>query len=499
MPFTGPEKTFSDIERALEAIRTAYTEAGVTAMQVWIPEQTLKSGVVTLQVDELKLDKVEISGARHRSRANIRRAVPPVEEGTVPNDLRISEALRLANENPGRQMGVTFRSEDDGKLQGVLRVADREPVAGQVTMDNTGSRSTGKYRLGVAAQHHNLFDRDVVGTLQLQSSPGYWSEVQVLAANARIPIYSLGLMIDAGLARSSVDSGAIQNPSGGPTLYLDSKGSTRYVRVTRFLPRLGGWDQRYSVGWDHRSVQSGVAVTPGGQSFIPDIVLRPLSLTYSGQWRDDELSVFALAGHHRNIPGDGRSAKSVFAEPGLRPLSNPSYRINRLNVNVSLPLWGGQANAAFAGQWSPDALVAAEQFGLGGDGSIRGFNGRVASSDQGERIGVEWLSALGSGLFASSRNAGGVARLNASDQTQPSMSSHMTWGWQAFVEAGQLRRNQSQAGEISKVRLAGAGLGVRLVYQDHLTVRADLGVVLRGDNFAERGDRYVHMAASYGF
>jgi hypothetical protein len=34
----------------------------------------------------------------------------------------LAAELRLANENPGREMQVTFRTEDDGKLTGVLRV-----------------------------------------------------------------------------------------------------------------------------------------------------------------------------------------------------------------------------------------------------------------------------------------------------------------------------------------------------------------------------------------
>jgi hypothetical protein len=127
-PFTGPGRRFSDIESAVQAVRDVYAEASITAVQVLIPEQTLEGGVVKLEVEELKVARIEISGAQARSRENVLRAVPGLSQGITPVDTELSAELRLANENPGRQMQVTFRTEDDGSLTGVLRVADRSPL-----------------------------------------------------------------------------------------------------------------------------------------------------------------------------------------------------------------------------------------------------------------------------------------------------------------------------------------------------------------------------------
>jgi hemolysin activation/secretion protein len=419
--------------------------------------------------------------------------VPALKTGTTPSDLVISEQLRLANENPGRQMEATFRTEDDGKLVGVVRVADRESLAGQMSLDNTGSASTGQWRLGAALQHHNLFDRDVVGTLQVQTSPGYWQEVQIVSASARVPLYGVGWMLDASAVSSSVDSGTISTAAGN--YQLASEGANLSLRATNLLPRIGAWDQRISLGYDFKRVDSRVTTAPGGASLVPDIELRPVSLAYQGTWRDDALTVFALGSLSRNVPSGGRSAESVFAEPGLRLGANPYYRITRLTVSAAWPAWGGQASASFSGQWTPDALVPAEQFGIGGDGSIRGFNGRVASNDEGERIGVEWQSALrpwgapAQGAKASKPSAPG----------QPPATVGLSMGWQVFVEAGQVRRNLVQANETPRTRLAAVGGGLRLLAFDRLSVRTDLGVVVRGDGLALRGDRFLHVAATVGF
>ena len=487
-PLVGPNKRFSDIEQALEAVRAVYDLAGITAMQVLIPQQTLRSGVVRLQVAELKVAAVEITGAQHRDAANIRRAVPALKEGATPSDLVISEQLRLANENPGRQMEVTFRTEDDGKLVGVVRAADRSPLAGQLSLDNTGNASTGRWRLSTALQHHNLFNRDVVGTLQVQTSPNYWQEVRVVSASARVPLYGAGWMLDFSGVNSSVDSGTVSTAAGN--YQIASKGLNLSARATNLLPRLGGWDQRVWLGYDFKRVDSQITTATGGDSLVPDIELRPLSLGYQGQWRGEALTVFGLATFSRNLPAGGRSAPEVFDEAGLRLGANPRYRITRLTLSAAWPAWGGQASAAFSSQWTPDALVAAEQFGVGGDGSIRGFNGRVASSDQGERVGLEWQSPMRAwGAEAGKRAPGGAAQAPAALST----------GWQTFLEAGQVRRNQPQPSEVRVTRLAAAGLGLRLLAWDRLSLRADLGVVLRGDGLARRGDRFVHAAAAMGF
>ena len=143
-PLTGPGRRFTDIESAVQAVRDAYADAGITAVQVLIPEQALEEGVVRLQVEELQVSRIEVEGAKARSRDNVLRAVPALSEGSTPVDTELSAQLRLANENPGRQMQVTFRTEDDDTLTGVLRVADRNPWTTQLSMDNTGSETTGK-------------------------------------------------------------------------------------------------------------------------------------------------------------------------------------------------------------------------------------------------------------------------------------------------------------------------------------------------------------------
>jgi hemolysin activation/secretion protein len=448
---TGPGKRFTDIENALQVVREVYERAGISAMQVFIPEQALEEGIVRLEVEELKVEKVEISGAKVRSAENIRRAVPSLQVGSTPVDTVLASELRLANENPAREMQVTFRTEEDEKLTGVLRVADRPSLVSQASLDNTGSGSTGKYRLGAVMQHSNLLDRDIVGTLQLQTSPGHEDEVQIASMSLRAPWYRAGLTFDASLTSSSVDSGTIKTAAGD--YLISSSGLNVGLKVTRLLPRWGEWEPRVTAGWDLKHVDSRVTAAEGGSSsLVPDIWLRPVSVLLAAQRRDDKTAIAAQVNLARNVPGSGRSAASVFAEPGLRAGANPDYTVLRAQVAVTWDLGPqGSVTAQWNGQWTRDLLVPAEQFSIGGIGSVRGFNGRGATGDVGQRVGVEWSS------------------------------------------------NRPLPEETARTTLAGAGVGLRLTWRDQLSLRADLGVVAEGAQLARRGEYFLHVSLSYAF
>jgi hemolysin activation/secretion protein len=121
--------------------------------------------------------------------------------------------------------------------------------------------------------------------------------------------------------------------------------------------------------------------------------------------------------------------------------------------------------------------VPAEQFSIGGIGSVRGFNGRGATGDVGQRVGVEWSSPM--------RRLSEPLRLEG--------------GWQVFAEGAQATRNRPLPEETARTILAGAGAGLRLTWRDQLSLRADLGVVTEGAQLARRGEYFVHVSLSYAF
>ena len=94
-PFTGKQRDFGDVQRAVEALEEAYRAAGYSAVQVLLPEQELERGVVTLKVIEARVGKIEIEGNQYFDADNIRRSLPTLREGISPNTRAISAAVML--------------------------------------------------------------------------------------------------------------------------------------------------------------------------------------------------------------------------------------------------------------------------------------------------------------------------------------------------------------------------------------------------------------------
>lgn len=94
-PFTGTQKDFGDIQRALESLENAYRKLGYGVIQVLLPEQDITRGVVRFNINEPKVGRVNVEGNQHFSTANVRRSLPSVKEGEIPNSNDISRDLQI--------------------------------------------------------------------------------------------------------------------------------------------------------------------------------------------------------------------------------------------------------------------------------------------------------------------------------------------------------------------------------------------------------------------
>jgi hemolysin activation/secretion protein len=133
--------------------------------------------------------------------------------------------------------------------------------------------------------------------------------------------------------------------------------------------------------------------------------------------------------------------------------------------------------ASWSGQWTRDALVPAEQFAIGGDGSVRGFSSRVAAGDRGQRFSLEFQSPV-----RSLQDAAGTV-----------------FGWQLFSDVAAVQRNNALPGEKERHLLSSLGGGIRLSWHQRVSLRLDSGWVVQGDGLSVPGDVFLHMAMSYGF
>lgn len=143
-PFTGQQKRYGDVQKALEALEGEFRRLGYGTVQVYVPEQELTTGVVKLLVSEGVIGKVTISGNKYFDDANVRASLPNLQEGKAPNMRQLSENVQLANENTAKQVEVTLGvSEEEGKVNARVEVKEEDPERIYLTLDNTGTKASG--------------------------------------------------------------------------------------------------------------------------------------------------------------------------------------------------------------------------------------------------------------------------------------------------------------------------------------------------------------------
>ncbi|MBI4937131.1 MAG: ShlB/FhaC/HecB family hemolysin secretion/activation protein [Nitrosomonadales bacterium] len=387
-PYTGKNRDFSDVQRALETVEDLYARHGYSAVRVSLPEQELELGVVRLRVVESRFGKVGVKDNRHFSEASVLRALPSLRGGGTPSSRQIARELRLANENPARQMNVVLKAgQKDDEVDANVIVTDSAPGAWTLTADNTGSTETGRARLGLTYRHANLFDRDHVAGLQFQTSPQYPSRVTVLGGSYKIPLYESGNSVEFFGGYSNVNSvvGGLTNFQGGGTLF-----SARYNHP---MDRLGRFEPRLSLGLDWRDFKRIEQTNPPPSTVIyNEIVTVPASLAYSLQGKFARSDLGLHASLSANLPGAGKGRVSDFAAYDPLGLLRPDahYRVLRYGANYAQQIAGDwQVRALLSGQWSRNVLVLGEHMRLGGADGVRGFSEGAENGERGLRWSLE--------------------------------------------------------------------------------------------------------------
>ena len=484
-PFTGRDKNFGDVQRALEALQSAYQDAGYGGVEIRLPEQELERGEVRFVVIETKVTRIAVEGNEHFSRENILRSVPALRVGETPNSRRIAESIRLANENPSKQSTVLLRgSEREGEVDATVRVADIDPRRWSISLDNTGNQNTGRARLGIAFQDSNMWDRDHVMTTQFITSPTKIEEVLVLGVGYKIPFYQTGHSMEFVGGYSNVDSGTVQD-----LFVVAGQGTIFGLRYNQALPKWGEFEHKLIYGLDYRAYQNQVTPegTSGEPTLVPDITIHPISLTYSTSLRVTGHDLGFYLSVSQNIPGGNDGQVEEFNGPapqGARPgVGAANYRVYRAGLNyVKVLAADWQFRTNFAGQFTRDALVAPEQFGIGGADSIRGFNERYASNDKGYKSTLElYTPDIGKSIQGLSNG-----RLR----------------FVVFYDTGSLRRNYTAANEFDQASLDSGGVGFRYSYGTGFTMRFDWAHVFHdGSNYnppdTRRNIKKFHLSIAW--
>lgn len=477
----GRARTLADVERARESLEQAYHGAGYLTVIVAIPPQRVDAGIVRLQVTEAPIERLRVVGARHFLPSQVRAGAPEVAEGQVPNFQDFQAQLVALNRHPDRRVTPVLRpGRTPGTVEVDLRVQDELPLHGSLSLDDRHSRDTSRTRLAASLRWDNLWARQHGLGLTLQTAPQRPRESRVLSLNYTWPLAS-GNVLALYAVHTDSDVTALGE------LQVLGRGRIFGLRYIRPLAGRAGGFHSLSAGLDYKDFDQSVALEGAG-GFASPIEYLPLTLGWDATWPGEGRSSRAGVAAHFH-PGGLVGDPQQFADKRFR--GRPSYFYLRGHAAHE------RGDAAGAGlglrlrwQLADQALIANEQFVIGGADSVRGYYESAAVGDRGLAASVEARSA-------------NLLRRAAPADAADAAAAPAAWRLhaRAFVDAGSVEVIDPITAT-DQFTLASVGLGLSLhglasAPGRGLDATLYWAYPLRAVGATARGDHRLHFSLSY--
>jgi len=298
--------------------------------------------------------------------------------------------LRLANENPAKQVAVNFQAGvAAGDVDARIDVTEDKVEKYTLTYDNSGSVAAGYNRVSLAYQNANVGNRDHMLSLGLSTTVEHPldSGLNVVAAY-RIPFYQYGISLDLiGSFSDSRTQTAL--PGGNESLNFTGRGTYLGTRVNQSLPSIGEYRHKLVYGLDYKDFANETVTGNGGvRSNQGTVTSTPLSIAYIAQAATPTYQAGGSVTYASNVGFGLHSTDKHYNDDTTgAPVDWAAWRISA-SVGVPLPDdW--QLRAAANAQFTDHRLVNAERFGIGGASSVRGYAERAVTGDSGYTANLE--------------------------------------------------------------------------------------------------------------
>ena len=414
-PFVGRKLDLAGLNEAAGAITRRYQSAGQLLSYAYLPAQRVADGVIEIAVLEGRIDAVQVANAQE---VRLRDEVVQAHVGDLVDAKPVLQAdverrLLLLNDIPGVVARAAFTpGASQGAAEVVVSVAEEEPLAADVRVDNHGTRSSGEFRVGFGLQFRDLFGvGDNTQTQFLVSNRG-----SLISGSAvtLVPVGGSGLKLGASVS-------SLRYLLGGGFQRLGAEGTANTLGLRARYPIVRSQDVNLNLEGSlerkrlHDDFQLPVTTTNRKTS---DLALNPDG-TLSFDWRD-------------NLGGPAVTSGSLSATAGnLKLLTEPalaqdaaglqtagSYKKGGISLVRQQTLFGPlSAYVRFNGQFSHRNLDSSEKLSLGGPAAVRAYASGEAVVDDGRFGSLELRYAqdyLGGSLLWSLFHDQAQGRINVS-------------------------------------------------------------------------------------
>lgn len=423
----GKSLTLAEVGELAGKITAFYRSNGYVLARAIVPAQTIREGVVRIQVIEAVYGKITLDNKSPVRDSVLLQMLAPLHPQDAVTQPALDRSLLLISDVPGVRYTATLGpGEAVGSSDLGLEAMAGSPYSGTAGLDNFGNASTGRARANASLNVNNPLHRGDVFSVNLMSTG---REMNFARAGYETYAAPAGARIGAALSGLSYKLGGAYVPLNGHGT-ADQAGA--WLRAPIVRSEFSNLNAQLEI--DHLKLADELDTTGTHTDRHADLAAFSLAGDAKGE---GYLGSWGLVATFGQLRFDDAVARSVDAGT-----AKTAGHFSKLNVNVAFLRALGAVDSisiAAAGQWTGSNLDSSQKLQLGGPSTIRSYDSGAVSAD--------------TGLYA-----------NAELRHDFAGEAHGRWQAVAFVDLGramQNRRPWSNATNWGTLR--GAGVGARWV------------------------------------
>ena len=383
---------FKQLQLAVEKVIKEYKDAGWVAF-AFLPEQDISSGNISIEIVEVVMGELFINNnSKKRINDNLIRKTfnKNQAKGDYLKLINIDRAILLLTDLPGAQIkgSLSELSQKNNSRDVILELFDSPSQTGDISLDNSGSRSTGSERVIANLNFNNLSGHfDSIGLIAMRSEG-----INYLRGELNIPISNNGWRIGA---YNSLLNYRVISPEFWNT---NSMGVAKVQGINFYYSILRSFTDNLSsnITIERKSFDNKVngSLESNYKSYILSTGLLGNTSDNWGGINSGNISLFV---GQLDLDGSPSKYRDAIGLNTAGVFNKFRYSFNR-QQSISTH-WS--TNLSINGQLANKNLDSSEKFMLGGDTGVRAYPSSEGLGAQGRVINFEmrWKATSSSTLI----------------------------------------------------------------------------------------------------
>ena len=447
----GKPATLGTVRKMAADITTYYRNKGYILSRAVVPPQRVQDGSVTIQVIEGFIDTVKFNGAEAENQWLLQAYAQKIKESRPLNNADLERYLLLMDDLNGATARAVLSPSPTQPGASMLTVSiEHDPIEGELTIDNRGSRFLGPIQTGARVATNSLFgESEKIQARVIGASS--WDELRYFEGSYQQPFGAEGSSFRFLASYTDTQPGNFLKRFDIEGESLNFSLSTRQSLIRSRQKNLFTEE-----GFRYRDSNTDVLSTQ-----LYDDHVRSVFLGGGFDILDPLMAVNRFDGEisHGVDIFDGNTANDTLsranADPKFSKMEGQYTRLQPLTEKVSFFM-------GVAGQYAFDPLVSSEEFGIGSIPYGSAYDPAEITGDSGV-----------------------ATRLEARYSNNVTDSFVSLYQLYAFYDIGKVWNRDVFVGEDESDSLSSTGVGVRYNLLNNISGTFEIAVPLTRDVAAE--------------